>query len=75
MSPNKFEEKHPVNAGRVSSLNVSESGGSELKNIPKMLTRKSNSPDKTEAFQTMDVLKPVFSTIQEVNYLSNAIGI
>lgn len=71
ISPKRIEEKHLANAGKVSSLNVSESGGGELRSIPRLSTHESNSPEKNEAFQTIDVLRPVFSTIKEVAYCFN----
>lgn len=62
------DQRHYANAGKVSSCNVSESGGGEIRSISKGDRSNSNSPFRHEARYTLDPkeLKPVFCTIQEV---------
>lgn len=67
------DEKHPVNAGKISSWNVSESGGGEIRNISRMDRSSSNSPFRSELISTLSPkeMKPVFGIIKEVKLAYN----
>jgi hypothetical protein len=64
------EERFYANAGRVSSSNMSESGGGQIRSISRGDKSSSNSPVRNELLSTIDPkeLKPMFNTINEVIY-------
>lgn len=65
------EERFYVNAGRVSSSNMSESGGAQIKSISRGDKSSSNSPIRSELLNTVDPkeLRPMFNTINEVIFI------
>ena len=68
-----LEDRYNGNAGNVSSANISESGGGQIKSLSKSNFEKScsNSPLRSSNINTLspELTKPVFKTIHEVKLI------